>query len=117
MSNPNKAKGTTWERNVRTYLREHLDPRAYSPRQEGYLDQGDIHAWTAVFQAKDWRDWQSAIRVGLDGAVAQAENSKRWPPVAVVKRARRPVGDAYAVLRLSDLVRLLAAARGSSQEE
>lgn len=113
VSNPRKAKGTRWERDVIAFLRQTF-PRAYKPQQEGFEDVGDIHADRAVVQAKDWADWQSAIRVGLDGAVRQAA---AWDarvgvpgysvPVAVVKRARRPVGDAYAVMRLEDFVALL----------
>lgn len=111
-------KGPRWETDVLRHLRETFDPRAYRPRQEGFEDVGDIHAdgGYVVVQAKDWKDWQSAIREGLDGAVSQAESWKNrtgsgdWRkvlPVAVVKRARRPVGDAYAVMRLDDLLQLL----------
>lgn len=107
MAHPNAQKGAKWEREVTRYLTENLDPATYKPRQQGFGDVGDIHSAGAVVQAKDWRSWEAAIREGLDGAVKQAETANKWPPVAVVKRARRPVGDAYAVLRLEDLVALL----------
>lgn len=121
MSSPQKAKGTRWESAVTDFLRA-AGLRAYKPRQEGLDDVGDIHAGPAVVQAKDWRSWESAIREGLDGAVRQAA---AWDarlrgagapsmPVAVVKRARRPVGDSYAVLRLSDLALLLRAAEAAA---
>ena len=114
-------KGPRWETDLLGWIREHLDRRAYRPRQEGLEDVGDLHALggLVVIQAKDWKDWQSAIREGLDGAVRQAAvwDRKVNPgadhliepafPVAVVKRARKPVGEAYAVLRLEDLARLL----------
>jgi hypothetical protein len=113
-----KDKGTRWERETRLYFREHLDPHAYKPAQEGRFDVGDMHAAGAVFQAKDWRDWQSAIRVGLDGAVKQAGHAGKWPGIALVKRARKPVGEGYAVMRIEDLVRLLALARrGEAADE
>ena len=67
-----------------------------------------------MLQAKDWANWQAAIRQGVDGAVRQAA---AWDarvgvpgfsvPAAVVKRARRPVGDAFVVMRLEDFVRVL----------
>ena len=116
-------KGPRWETDLLGWIREHLDRRAYRPRQEGLEDVGDLHALggLVVIQAKDWKDWQSAIREGLDGAVRQAAawdattrphdvGAVPWEPpfpVAVVKRARKPVGEAYAVLRLEDLARLL----------
>lgn len=117
MSSPQKAKGTRWETAVERFLLA-LGYRVVKPRQAGFEDLGDVQAWPFVIQAKDWRSWEAAIREGLDGAVKQAENVNDrhpgggWIGVAVVKRARRPVGDAYAVMRLSDLVRLTK--RGSA---
>lgn len=115
MSNPRKQRGTRWETDVERFL-DGEGLQTYKPRQAGWTDLGDIHAWPFVVQAKDWKDWQSAIREGLDGAVRQTEavnarrgNSVLWVPTAVVKRARRPVGDAYAVLRLRDLAHLTIA--------
>lgn len=127
MANAAKAKGTRWERDVREYLRANGFPRAYKPYEEGFEDVGDIHAGDAVLQAKDWVSWQSAIREGLDGAVRQAaawdgkrnkaaQSAGMWDatpvrgsvPAAVVKRARKPVADAYVVMRLEDFARLLA---------
>lgn len=111
MTSPAKAKGTRWETAIERFL-EAVGLRPVKPRQAGFEDLGDVQAWPFVIQAKDWKSWEAAIREGLDGAVRQAENvnSRRpgsgWIGVAVVKRARRPVGDAYAVMRLSDLTRL-----------
>lgn len=112
MPNPSKAKGNLWEAAVLKFLRENGLPRSYKPRQESGRDIGDLHAADAVLQAKDWKSWEAAIREGLDGAVLQAaawdeRAGTNSVPAAVVKRARRPVGDAYVVLRLSDFVRLL----------
>jgi hypothetical protein len=112
MTSPQAAKGGKWEREVLSFFRANGYPRAYRPRQEGYEDVGDIHAGGMVLQAKDWSNWQAAIREGLDGAVVQAENANRamragMLGAAVVKRARRGVGDGYVVMRLSDFVRLM----------
>lgn len=140
MSNPQKAKGTRWETAVLRFLRAILGRFAYKPRAEGFVDIGDLHAWPFVIQAKDWKDWQAAIREGLDGAVRQAAayhaaTRPRCPecssgpepgphdcphrsyiapiPVAVVKRARRSTGDAYAVMRLSDLAEVARRLNGA----
>ena len=115
MSNPQKARGTKWERAVLAFCREHIDPRAYKPRQEGHKDIGDVHAGDLVIQCKDWKSWEAAIREGLDGARVQAVHAAASSPphvrygVAVVKRARRPVGDAYVVMALDDFAELVYA--------
>ncbi len=108
MTSRNKAKGTRWETAVLRHLQATADPAARRPRPEGNQDVGDIHACGATWQTKDWASWTDAIREGLDGAVRQANASGLRPPIAVVKRARKPVGEAYAVLRLTDLTDLLA---------
>lgn len=100
-----KDKGSRWERDIRDYANKILGRRTkvYRPAQTGYRDVGDLHGLTPfIFQAKNWQNTLAAIREGLDGAVKQAGHAgERWG-VAVVKRARKPVGDAYAVMRLSD---------------
>ena len=53
----------------------------------------------------------SALRDGLNGAVLQATHAGEPYGVAVVKRARRPTGDAYAILRLQDLGRVIVRLR------
>lgn len=104
MSNPNKAKGTRWEVAVRDYFKEH-GVNAYRPAQEGFKDVGDLHGVSPfAVQCKDWRDVTSAIREGLDGAQKQADNAGERYGVVIVKRARKPVSEAYAVLRLADFV-------------
>lgn len=107
MSNPAKAKGTRWETAVVDFLRA-SGIRAYRPAQEGYRDVGDIHGVSPfVIQCKDWRDVLAALREGVDGAQLQARNAGETYGVAVVKRARKPAGEAYAVLRLEDLATLI----------
>lgn len=103
----NKAKGTRWERDVRDYLnRSGFD--VYRPAPEGFRDTGDLHGLPLfAVQCKDWRDVTGAIREGLDGARVQAANRGEPYGVAVVKRARKPVSRAYAVLDLETFVDLL----------
>lgn len=107
-----KAKGTRWEVAVRDALNGLFGGRyglkAYRPAQEGFRDTGDLHGVSPfVIQAKDWRSVADALREGLNGAVLQAKHAGEPYGVAIVKRARRPVGDAYAILRLEDFARVL----------
>lgn len=107
MSNPAKRKGTAFESDIVTYLNA-AGIRAYRPAQTGRFDVGDVHGVSPfVIQAKNWRDVTSALREGVDGAQLQARNAGETWGVAVVKRARKPVGEAYAVLRLEDLAALI----------
>lgn len=107
MSNPAKAKGTRFETAVVDFLRA-AGIRAYRPAQSGFRDHGDIHGVSPfVIQAKDWRDVTSALREGLDGVQLQVRNAGETYGVAVVKRARKPAADAYAVMRLEDLSKLI----------
>lgn len=108
MSNPRKAKGTRWETAVVRWLRDQ-GLYAYKPRQEGFADVGDIHAPPVVLQAKDWKDVVSALREGTDGVRLQRLRAGLPFGFAVVKRARRPVEDAYLVGRLGDLPDLIRA--------
>jgi hypothetical protein len=107
VSNPAKAKGTRWESALRDYFRAHGIP-AYRPAQEGRLDVGDLHGLDPfVGQAKDYADTTTALRVGTDGATAQAENAGRDYGVAFVKRARAAVWRGYAVMTVQTFVYLL----------
>lgn len=107
-----KAKGTRWESDLVTYLagvfrgRYGLEPRRVA--QEGFLDTGDVHGIDPfVAQAKAYRSWEEAMRVGLDGAELQAQRAGRDYGVAFVKRPRRRTGEGYAVMRISTFARLL----------
>ena len=108
MSNPRKAKGTRWETAVYRWLQDR-GVFVYRPRQEGFRDVGDLHAPPVVLQAKDWKDVASALREGVEGARVQARHAGFPFGFAVVKRARKPVEEAYVVLRLGDLPPLLRA--------
>lgn len=115
-----KAKGTRHESKIRDALAEFLGGRfGLAPRrvaQEGFADTGDLHGVSPfVIQAKDWRDIAGALREGVDGAVVQAARAEEDYGVAVIKRARRPIGDAYAVMRLEDWARLLLRLRRAEE--
>lgn len=108
MSNPQKAKGTRWETAVTRFLKD-AGIFAYKPRQEGARDVGDIHAPPFVLQAKDYRDVVTGIREGVEGVREQRLHAGMPFGAAVVKRARKPVEDAYVVIRLGDLPDLIRA--------
>ena len=98
-------------------MRDYLNSRGfdtYRPAQEGFRDTGDLHGFPLfAIQCKDWRDVTGAIREGLTGAQVQAANRGEPYGVAVVKRARKPTSEAYAVLRLEDFATLIAEAIGT----
>lgn len=99
----NKRRGTRWEVQVRDYLNEAAHLNVYRPAQEGFRDTGDIHGVPFfTVQCKDWREVQAAIRDGLDGVQKQKEHAGQRYGVNIVKRARKPVGAAYAVMTLED---------------
>lgn len=109
MSNPQKRKGTAWETAIVRFLRE-AGLYAIKPRQEGALDVGDVHVeGLVVLQAKDYRDLATGIREGVEGVRVQRGHAGLRFGFAVVKRARKPVEDAYVVMRLGDLPDLVRA--------
>lgn len=105
MSNPRKAKGTAFERDVKGYANKMLGQRTHvhRPVQDQPYDVGDLHGVSPfIIQAKNWKNLVGALREGLDGAVKQAKNAgERWG-VAVIKRHQRNVREAYTVMRLED---------------
>lgn len=108
----NKAKGTKWETAIVRALAAFFRGRCgLAPRrvaQEGFNDTGDIHGIDPfIGQAKHWKDWQAAIREGLDGAERQKVAAGRPYAVAFVKRVRKGVGGGYAVMTIETFARLL----------
>ena len=69
----------------------------------------DVHGISPfVVQAKDTRTHDfSGWLDGPKGVTVQAARAGEYYGVVVVKRPPRPVGDAYAVLRLADVARLV----------
>ncbi|UQA94944.1 hypothetical protein [Streptomyces halobius] len=128
MNNPNKQKGTTWERAVRHYLNtalgqyvDHWQDAAYPwkdphdpdnvtrPAQTGIKDVGDLHARPFVLECKA----EKSIRLAdyVRQANREAVNAGFPYGVAVVKAPRRRVEDAYAVMDLVTFGRVLQALR------
>lgn len=112
MSNPAKAKGTSWESAIRDFLVERGIP-AYRPAQAGSKDVGDLHGVSPfVLQAKNYKDLASALRNGVDGANLQRVNAKERWGAAVIKRARKGVSAGYVVMDLETFAEVLAELRG-----
>ncbi|UIW13518.1 RusA-like Holliday junction resolvase [Arthrobacter phage Lizalica] len=107
-----KSKGTAFETLIVKALaaffggRHGLAPRRVA--QEGFNDSGDIHGVSPfIIQAKAYKSWEDAIRLGLDGAEKQKGHAGEPYGVAFVKRPRRSIGDAYAVMTVATFARLL----------
>jgi hypothetical protein len=111
MTNPQKEKGTRWETAITRFLQD-AGLFAYKPRQEGHKDIGDIHVPPFVIQAKAYKDILAALRDGVEGAAVQKLHARMPFGVAVVKRPRKPIADAYVVLRLADFPDLVRAVQG-----
>jgi hypothetical protein len=117
MSNANKAKGTRWESAIVTAFGEFFGRRwglhPYRPAQAGAKDVGDIHGVSPfVLQAKDDKSHDfSGWLDGPRGVTVQAANAGEHFGAVIVKRPRRPVGAAYAVMRAMDLARLIVRLR------
>lgn len=109
----NTAKGTKWETAlVRLLLTFGIT--AYKPRAQGRFDVGDIHGLSPfVGQAKDWRNWEAAMREGLDGAEKQAGHANELYGVAFVKRARAATERGYAVTTVRTWALMLGRVRAA----
>ena len=98
MSNPNKAKGDRWERPVLKYLQEVFGRAAIRPRQEGFVDVGDVHISPFALQLKD------EAKLNLSGYVNDADKqaAAAGEPfgAAVVKRRRYSTESGYVVMTL-----------------
>ena len=113
-----KAKGTAFETLIVKALasffggRHGLAPRRVA--QEGFNDSGDVHGVSPfIIQAKAYKSWEDAIRLGLDGAEKQKHHAGEPYAVAFVKRPRRSIGDAYAVMNVATFARLLLRLRSA----
>lgn len=111
-----KAKGTAFESQVVTYLKDKGFNNVYRPATSGGLDTGDINGIKsehrqAIIQNKNCKAF--SLSSWLNDAVAQASQEKvggNALPLVVFKRpgvGTKNLGDTYALLRLEDLADLL----------
>lgn len=106
MANPSKAKGTRWESAVVAYLHSIGLDEARRQVQAGAKDIGDIGGLPGfILEAKDaarleFSEWVRQAR-------READNAGVPYGAVVAKRRRAAVEDAYAVMDLETLGRLL----------
>lgn len=112
MTNPNKDKGSKFERDVARYLTEH-GIECERTRAGWADDRGDLDGPGLVNFAVECKD---VGRIDLAGfcdqalmeALHKAKATRRnVTPVVVVKRRQRPVADAYCVVSLDWMTQLL----------
>ncbi len=97
MGNPNGDRGRRWEKALVDYLRLRMGRQAVQkPRQEGYIDVGDIHVSPFVLQAKD--EQSHNFSGYINDAEKQAEAAEEDYGVAVVKRRRYSTSKGYVVM-------------------
>lgn len=110
MSNPNGDRGRRWEKAITDYLRPIFGRQAVvKPRQEGYIDIGDVHLSPFVIQAKD--EQAHSFSSYLSDAEKQAAAAGEDYGVAVVKRRRYATEKAYVVMTLATFARVVARLR------
>nr|DAP52991.1 MAG TPA: HOLLIDAY JUNCTION RESOLVASE HOMOLOGOUS RECOMBINATION [Caudoviricetes sp.] len=117
MANPNKRKGTSWETDVRTYLRGRgCDVEAL--RQLGSLDEGDMVVRSVdgarfVIEAKNCKRLEiprylneASTECALYASNRGLENDSVFP-IAVVKARGKGVEEGWVIFRLEDFADLL----------
>jgi len=106
VSNPNGDRGRRWEKAIVDYLRPHLGRQnVVKPRQEGYIDVGDVHASPFVLQAKD--EASHNFSGYINDAEKQAAAAEEDFGVAVVKRRNYGPGKAYVIHTFASFTRLV----------
>jgi Holliday junction resolvase len=108
-----KRKGTAWESQVVTYLREHGQPYAERRALSGASDKGDVAGVPGVMiECKA----EKTITLGAyaDEVKIQTTNARAQIGVAVVKRRNRGPADAYVVMTLEQFATMLADANDPS---
>ena len=108
MTNPQKRKGSQFERHVVDFLRGHGFPHSERSYGSGRPDdRGDIDGIPGfTLECKAHRT------IDLAGFVDEAEreraNARQRFAAAIVKRKNKPVASSYVVMSLSDFARLVA---------
>jgi len=99
VGNPNGDRGRRWEKALTDYLRLRLGRQTVvKPRQEGYVDVGDVHVSPFVIQAKD--EASHNFSGYINDAEKQAAAAEEFYGAAVVKRRRYGTAHAYVVFTL-----------------
>ena len=98
MSNPNKAKGSRWESEVRDYLADRLPYRVERIPAGAALDRGDLTGVPGV--AIECKNEQKHDLAGwVEEATVEARNvGEDVLPVVVAKRRGKGAADGYVVM-------------------
>lgn len=99
MTNPQKRKGSEWERTVVNFLSDWFPTieRRYGAGAE--KDRGDLQGIPfTVIECKDHK----TLKLGewLDRLDEQMDNAGAFRGVVIAKRSRKPVSEAFAVMPL-----------------
>jgi Holliday junction resolvase len=107
MSNPQKEKGSEWERNVAAYLRQNGWPEADRRYGAGNVnDKGDIIGVPGfTIEAKNHKthDFSGWLR---EAEVERVNAGTRFG-VVLAKRSRKPVGEAYVVMTFDTFIQIM----------
>jgi len=114
LTTPQKRKGTAWENVVANFLSEYWP--TIERRQAGnQKDKGDLMGVPfTVFECKDHATLK--LSEWTDHLFEQMEHAGAFRGVVIVKRKRRPVSEAYAVMPLVLYRELLAEAIGKVEQ-
>lgn len=109
--NRSKTKGTSWERAICAYLRDHGAPAAERRALAGNLDRGDIAGVPKiVIEAKNVT--QLTLAGALDEAHLERDNDHADLGVVWAKRrGKGSPGDGYVIMSGEAFVQLLITAR------
>ena len=105
MVNKPKRLGTSFETDVVRYLQAHGAPLAERRALAGSADRGDVAGTEYVWECKN------TASIDLAGGITEMLQESQTAGVElgflVVKRRRKSTGDAYAVMPLEQLCRML----------
>lgn len=101
-----RAKGTRWESECVTYLREHGHPYVERRAMRGRADCGDIAMPGVVLECKAER--QITLAAYMDEVEVEKRNAGVPLGFAIVKRRNHGVARAYFVCELAQGARLLS---------
>ncbi|WP_241844901.1 hypothetical protein [Streptomyces silvensis] len=106
MSNPSKAKGTSWESAFVAYLREHHNPGAHRNVQMGAKDIGDVAGYYLhAVEAK--AEKTITLATYIEQANRESVHAQQPFGCAVVKRRMKGTADGYVVRDVRTDVRLM----------
>jgi hypothetical protein len=106
VANPNKDKGSQWERDIVAYFNANGFPHVERRYGAGNtLDKGDINGIQAVIEAKNLA--KITLSSIMDETAREVSNSHFKLGIAIIKRRGKGAQGAYCVLSFDHLLSLL----------